>query len=40
MTNPSTCAHRGETVAVCTIKKANMAINQLVEEKRMGEAYG
>ena len=27
----------GETVAVCTIEKANVAINRLVQEERLGE---
>lgn len=29
---------RGETVAVCTIEKANVAVNRLAQEGRLGAA--
>lgn len=29
---------RGETVAVCTMEKANVALNKLAQEGRLGEA--
>lgn len=31
-------ACRGETVAVCTMEKANVALNKLAQEGRLGEA--
>lgn len=31
---------RGETVACCTIEKANVAINKLAQDGRLGELQG
>lgn len=39
LTWPVMCC-RGETVAVCTMEKANMAINKLAQEGRLGAAGG
>ena len=33
---PVSVACRGETVAVCTMEKANVAINKLAQEDRLG----
>lgn len=35
---PALC--RGETVAICTIEKANVAINRLAQEGRLGALQG
>jgi hypothetical protein len=37
LANDSAPLRRGETVAICTIEKANVAINRLAQEGRLGE---